>query len=204
MKTKILIITLLCIIMLPMVLADTEIHQINQDIDLRFTCTSNGEIPVGALFNISISYPNGSAFINNKQASEIANAIFNYTTNFPITGLYKVEMVCIDGTNTYLNSGWYDLTPTGVEQTSILDNPLLLIMGAIGIVILIFSMVYGMPFMGFIASVIFILLGIYTMLYGFNNTIDMYTRGTALVIVGIGIFVMFASAYDWVFGGNNE
>jgi hypothetical protein len=58
--------------------------------------------------------------------------------------------------------------------------------------------------MGFISSIIFLLLGIYTMIYGFNNTIDMYTRGTALVFLGIGMFVMFASAYDWAFGGRED
>jgi len=190
--------------MLPMVLADTEIYQVNKDVDLRFTCTSNGEIPTGAAFNISVNYPNGSAFIDNKQASEVGNAIFNYTTYFKETGTYRVEMVCIDGTNKYLSSGYYEITPTGIRQTSILDNPILLILGLLGIAIVIFAIATGNPFMGFIGSVLFILLGVYTMIYGFNNVTDMYTRGVAMTFIGIGIFIMFASAYDWVFGGEDE
>ena len=203
MKTKLLMI-LFCLLMLPMVLADTEIYAVNEDIELKFTCSVDGQIPTDATFNITINYPNGSIFINNSATTPLGNGMFNYNTQFKETGLYKSQMFCYDGTDKFLNTGYYEITPTGIKQTSILDNPILLILGLLGIVIVIFAIATGNPFMGFIGSVLFILLGVYTMIYGFNNVTDMYTRGVAMTFIGIGIFIMFASAYDWVFGGEDE
>ena len=113
-------------------------------------------------------------------------------------------MFCWDGTYSFSDEGYYDITPTGKIQTSISNNPILIILGLIGIGLIVFGVIKGLSWLGFIGSVMFILLGVYTMIYGFNNTIDLYTRGTALVFIGIGIIFMFASAYDWAFGGNDE
>jgi len=204
-NSKIFILIVLSLLVLPLVLAETETYQINQNVDLKFTCTSNGEIPsAAATFNITINYPNGSTFIDNKKATALGNGAFNYTVLFRETGLYRVQMFCYDGSIKYSNEGYYDITPTGKIQTSILDNPILIILGLIGIGLIIFGVVKGLSWLGFIGSVMFILLGIYTMIYGFNSTIDMYTRGTALVFVGLGIIFMFASAYDWAFGGDEN
>jgi hypothetical protein len=199
------ILVILSLLVLPLVLADTETYQINQNVDLRFTCTSNGAIPsAAATFNITVNYPNGSTFINNKKTTTLGNGAFNYTLMFRETGLYKVQMFCVDGSSSYSNEGYYDITPTGKIQTSISNNPILIVLGIIGIGLIIFGVVKGLAWLGFIGSIMIILLGVYTMIYGFNNTIDMYTRGTALIFVGLGIIFMFASAYDWAFGGGDE
>jgi len=193
------------LLLIPLVLAETETYQVNQNVDLRFICTLNNEIPSAATeYNITINYPNGSSFINNKQTTALGNGVFNYSTYFKETGLYKVQMFCWDGTYSFSDEGYYDITPTGKIQTSISNNPILIILGLIGIGLIVFGVIKGLSWLGFIGSVMFILLGVYTMIYGFNNTIDLYTRGTALVFIGIGIIFMFASAYDWAFGGNDE
>jgi len=200
--TIIFIISILLII--PLVLAETETYQINQDVDLRFTCTSSGAIPsAAATFNITVNYPNGSTFINNKQTNALGSGAFN-STMFKYTGLYKVQMFCYDGSDSYSTEGYYDITPTGKIQTSIFNNPILIVLGLIGVSLIILGIVKGLSFIGFIGSVMFLLLGVYLMIYGFNNTIDLYTRGVSMVFIGVGLFFMFASAYDWAFGGNDE
>jgi hypothetical protein len=44
----------------------------------------------------------------------------------------------------------------------------------------------------------FLLGGIYTMIYGFNNVTNLYTRGVAITLIGIGVAFMISSAYEWV------
>lgn len=205
MNKQIIFLILVFFLVIPLISADTETYQVNQNVDLRFTCTSNGAIPSAAsTFNITVNYPNGSTFINNKKATALGNGAFNYTVLFRETGLYKVQMFCYDGSSSYSNEGYYDITPTGKIQTSISNNPILIILGILGIGLIIFGVVKGLSWLGFIGSIILILLGVYTMIYGFNSTIDIYTRGTALAIIGLGFIFMFASAYDWAFGGGDE
>lgn len=205
MNKQLIILLIGILLFIPLILADTETYQVNQNIDLRFTCTSNGAIPsAAATFNITINYPNGSTFINNQQTTALGNGAFNYTTLFKETGLYKVQMFCYDGDSSYSNEGYYDLTPTGKIQTSILNNPILIVLGVIGMGMIIFGISKGLSFIGFIGSVMFLLLGVYLMIYGFNNTMDLYTRGVAMVFIGVGLIFMFASAYDWAYGGEDE
>jgi len=200
---KQLIILIGILLFIPLVFAETETYQVNQNVDLRFTCTLNSEIPSNsATFNITINYPNGSTFINNQQTTALGNGAFNYTIMFKETGLYKVQMFCWDDPYSYSNEDYYSITPTGKIQTSILNNPIIIILGLIGGGLIIFGVSKGLPFIGFIGAVMFSLLGVYVMIYGFNNTTDLYTRGVSMVFIGVGLIFMFASAYDWTFGGD--
>ena len=115
MKTKLLMI-LFCLLMLPMVLADTEIYAVNEDIELKFTCSVDGQIPTDATFNITINYPNGSIFINNSATTPLGNGMFNYNTQFKETGLYKSQMFCYDGTDKFLNTH-----PVGINKPQVVS-----------------------------------------------------------------------------------
>jgi len=201
-------ITLIMLILLALpllVLADTETYKINQEIDLKFTCTLNDAIPSAASsYNITINYPNGSTFLDNKNTTALGNGAFNYTTTFTTTGLHKVQMFCWDGAYSFSDEGYYDITPTGIIQTSIFNNPILIFLGILGLGLVIFGAAKGIPWFGFIGSILFLLLGIYTMIYGFNNTTDLYTRGVAITFIGMWIIFMFAAAYEWVYGSGKD
>ena len=110
--------------------AETEIYELNKSIDLKFTCTLNNAIPsAGTDYNITISYPNGSTFLNNVQATALGNGAFNYTTTFTELGLWKVQMFCYDGTYSFSNEGFYEITGNGSEKPE-------------GIVIVLFSIIF--------------------------------------------------------------
>ena len=124
MKKLIYLISL--ILLINLVTAETEIYQVNKDVELKFTCTLNNAIPISTTeFNITINYPNGSYFINNKPTTAQGNGAFNYSTNFDEIGTYKVQMFCYDGTYSYSNEGFYIVTTTG-QQVS-LSNIILVI-----------------------------------------------------------------------------
>jgi len=94
----------------------------------------------------------------------------------------------------------FKVTPTGKDENSILNSSILLILGLVGVGLIILGLVKNLPWFGFIGSIMFILLGIYTMIYGFNNTTDLYTQGVAITFIGIGFIFMLTSAYEQVWG----
>jgi len=109
-----------------LVSAETEGYPINKNIDLKFTCTINGAIPSAlAKYNITINYPNGSTYLEEQVATPRGNGAFNYTTNFSELGLYKIQMFCWDGSNSFADEGYYKITTTG--QTVSLSNIVLVI-----------------------------------------------------------------------------
>jgi hypothetical protein len=100
-----------------MVQAQTETYQVGRETNLILTCTINNAIPSNsATMNITIAYPNGTIFINNKNATPLGNGVFNYTTTFPIIGTYHPTIICIDGTNSYSASDFYNITGNGKEN----------------------------------------------------------------------------------------
>lgn len=107
-------IVLVFILSLQFISAETEVYPIDKNVELKFTCTLNNAIPSdSALFNITISYPNGTTYINNKQATALGNGAFSYLTNFSVLGIYPVQTFCWDGTYSYSSTGNYQITPLG-------------------------------------------------------------------------------------------
>lgn len=116
------------------------------------------------------------------------------------TGEYCYGITCIDGGLNETKSFCNSVTPTGRVQTSILENPILLVFVFFALFLVGFGVYFKSPWFGFIGSVMFILGGVYTMIYGFNNVTDFYTRGLAIVFLGLGFIFMFAAAYEWWLG----
>ena len=114
MNKQIILVTLMLLFCVTYVSAETETYPYNQSIDLKFTCTLNNAIPSPTTeYNITVSYPNGTTFINNKPTTAQGSGSFNYTTNFPVIGLYKVQSFCYDNTYSYSSVGYYEVTGNG-------------------------------------------------------------------------------------------
>jgi len=146
MNKIIITLMILLVLALPLVMAETETYKINQATDLKFTCTLNNAIPSGSTtYNITLSYPNSSTFLNNVATTSKGNGAFNYTTTFTELGLYKVQMFCTDGTYSYSNEGYYDITGNGKEQPE-------------GSVIVLFSLIF-LVIVGFLLYSLILSLG---------------------------------------------
>ena len=144
-KTNILIFSIVLILVIaPLIIAETETYKIDQETNLRFTCTLNEAIPTGASYNITISYPNGTLFIDNQATTAQGSGAFNYTTTFTDTGLYKVQNFCYDGTYSYSSTGYYDITGNGKtapnENIILFFSIAILILLGFGLYSLILSM----------------------------------------------------------------
>lgn len=153
----------------------------------------------------SVLYPNKSVALDQVKMTKTGTE-YNYTTCdlTEVTGQYIVSgKGDIDGVTTVWTYDYY-VTPTGTTSGSFLNNPILLILGLIGLILVIFGATKGIPWFGFLGSIMFLLVGVYTMIFGFDNINNMYTQGAAIVFIGLGIVFMLLSAFEWIQGDEEE
>lgn len=109
------LISMSLVFILPLVSAQ-NIYPLNEEVEIKFICTLNGAIPsASATYNFTISYPNGSSFINNADATAQGQGSFNYSTTFPLLGEYEVQSFCYDSPYSYSNTDKILINPSGEE-----------------------------------------------------------------------------------------
>lgn len=117
-KLSLYIIIGIFLIGLTFVSAETEKVKVNTTTILQYTCTLNNAIPSDSTtFNITITDRDGGYLVNNSQATPQGQGSFFYETTFPKIETYKVQMFCTDGSYSYSNEGYYEITPLGGELT---------------------------------------------------------------------------------------
>jgi len=147
---------------------------------------------------ITISDPDGDIFVNGQELT-YNTEYWNITLpTLEKTGIYPVQNVRCVGNTTGFSTFTFEVTPTGRSQTSLLDNPMILILGILALMLVGMGVYFTSPGLGFLGSLMFIMGGIYTMIYGFNNVTDIYTRSIAGIFIGLGFIFMFLSAYEWI------
>lgn len=146
---------------------------------------------------VNIDAPNGTNVVDNLSATPNPT-YFNFTIPTSDIGEYKVLVI----SPTYQNSTTeftYLVTSTG----DTMGIYLFLILAIGGFVILGFALVTKNEYLGFVAGAIFVLTGVFTMIYGISFVSDMYTRGIAYVFIGLGTLFVIVSAYENIAAGND-
>jgi len=169
-------------------------YKINTIVDVRNPCYYNGaNCPPPTTCTITVYDPDNAIIINNQQMT-YNTAFFNYTlpyANYSI-GSYKADMVCtysgISGSQRfYLDIG------TGGNQT------LFIILSIGSLLLLLMAFMLKNNYIGFIASTLFILTGLYALIYGVGDLLgNMYTTAIGWIFLGLGIFFMIAAAYSTI------
>lgn len=115
-------------------------------------------------------------------------------------GIYQVKFQC-NNTNGRGGAAEFEFaaTPSGRAPNSFFDNPLILIMGIVGGALLILGVSRHNPMFGFLSSVVFLMLGVYIMIYGLDNVTDLYTQTVAITLIGMGVVMMISAAYEWLY-----
>jgi len=195
MKNKLIMLLIVGMFMISFASAETETYKINTPTNLQFTCTLNDAIPTGATFNITITDKEGNYLINNQLTNELGNGAFNYTTTFPKAEIYKVQMFCTDGSYSYSNEGYYNITPSGFS-------------GTLGFYILILGLSFGVIILGFALkdAVIVILgsfglyfMGLYILFFGLDGIRDpVYTWAIGIIILMLAAYISLRSAYELI------
>ena len=180
---KVIILLLAILILVPASLAEIEsIGPFKQHdcVKLPQTCSNC------TFTNLSkIQYPDSTISIYNSVMTKDSSE-FNYTfCNTSQIGNYIITTCSdVDGILTCV-SYTLNITPTGGDRINSLGIFIILVI--ISIAILIIAMVFQNGYIGFISGCLFLVTGVYTMIYGLGNLSDTWTRAVAYVILGIGL-----------------
>jgi len=175
--------------------------KIGEDANFIASCDIDG-IPCNqatALCNLTLRDPDDNYVVNFKPMTVKFGGDINYTllTN-QITqiGNYPGKINCMDGglnkTATFIMA----ITPTGEDA----GYSLFLILAIFSIVILVMGMWAENEYVGFLAGILFMVTGIYSLAYGISNLADLYTRSIGFVCLGLGLIFMIAAGYKVVEG----
>jgi hypothetical protein len=119
---------------------------------------------------------------------------FSYQfTNLTKLGTYTVNTICYDSAGPVANSNYIIVTTTG-DAGGLSFYVILLLLG-LGFILLFMSYQFDNQYLGYIAGCLFIALGVMVMLYGFGSIMDMYSNLAGLVVLGIGLWLVFATAF---------
>jgi hypothetical protein len=140
----------------------------------------------------SVLYPNSTQALG-QVAMVKTGTNFVYTfCNTSSLGSYIVNgFGDVEGTLTV----WaydFEITTTGNSNNNTI--PLFLALG--GFIILIFAFALKNNYLGFMSGILFIILGIYVIIYGLGFISDLYTQTVGYVSIGMGLFIFLASAYS--------
>ncbi len=193
---KLFIICALAFLLMPVVLATENLGTFKQNdcVELIQTCANCTYVNIS-----SVSYPDSAVALYESQMTKNGTR-YNYTDYCLTskTGTYTVNgFGDPDATVTIWNFD-FEITPTGITQGSIWNNPILLIFVTLGIVLLLLGLGFKLAPLGFMSGVMFMLLGVYTMIYGFNNITDLYTRSVAIVILSLGFLISLVASWEAV------
>jgi len=177
--------------------------------DITFSCTDNSQLlgfcSPATNCNITIIYPNSTIMVDNQNTTNLFNGKFNYSiisaqTN--VNGEYTVRAGCSGNGLNNSADFTYEVNPLGKEGKSFLLNPILIFLTLFAFIFIGLGVGLKIPPLGFIGSILLILAGMYTMIYGFSDVTNLYTQGVAVALLGLGIIFMLSSAYEWFSWGN--
>ncbi len=140
----------------------------------------------------SITYPNSTVATSQINMTSVGSGefyyLFNSTNEF---GRYDVRGISDGCENTFAT--YFEITPFG-------NLWVLIFLVILAFVFIVFGMVIKMPPLGFIGAVLLLLSGMYVMIYGISDVANLYTRGIAISLLGIGVLFMISSSYEWISG----
>lgn len=197
-KQLIMMIVMLLVINGVMFISAQQTFQQDQPIDLKIQCIINGTYCSGSAFcNVTIQYPNGTLLVNNKG---MTNQISFYNYSLPSTsnlGNYLCSATCCDagfcGTDSDCD---YSITPTGDDR----GISLFLILIICGFFLFAIDYFVETGYLTFLSGVVFVITGVYSMIYGIGFLSELWTRAIALVSIGVGFIFILGAAYDLVWG----
>jgi hypothetical protein len=191
MKNKLIIGILLSIVMITIVSASMSslgTFKQNDCVELKQTCASCSYVNF-----TRVSYPNSTRALDNVQATKDGSN-FNYTfCSTSALGIYIVDGIGdVDGTDTVFAYD-FEVTPTGMKE----NTTLFIVMILFASVLLFISLLFKNYVFAFLAGVAYLITGTYTMIYGFANLTDTYTRMISVVIIGFGLIVTVLSGLEF-------
>jgi len=165
------------------------------DVNIIETCVVRGfPCPVDFLCNITISDPNLNTIVLNSPMTR-NDTMYNYTfVSTDILGDYSYSTYCSNVTLSGYQAETLRVTTTGREPNVMIT--ILLLLCSLGLFLL--ALYLKNHAIGFISGILFLMSGMYLMIYGFGDLADLYTRAIAYVIIAFGSFITLLAGYEWL------
>lgn len=163
------------------------VFKVNTCVELKQTCANCSYVNL-----TTIIFPDSSTVTINDVMTKSGSG-FNYTfCNNTQLGNYIVNGIGDPQGVQTIFAYDYSITTTGNSYPYAI--PLFIGLGAF--ILLIFAFGMKNNYIAFISATLFIVLGIYLMVYGLSIISDFYTQTLSYVSLGIGLLLLLASAYS--------
>lgn len=173
-------------------IAEKQIFKQGDIIDLKVQCINNGTFCLSGNCFMTLLYPNNTMLLNNVILTN-KNSTYNYTlTSTQTLGDYSGAVTCCDSTNCATNNFPIKITTTGNDSWFVI--PLFLMLGAF--ILFGFASYLKNEYIGLVSGFLFIIAGMYMMIYGLGIFQDTYTRAIAFITLGIGLMVCFIAVVE--------
>lgn len=191
---KIILTMIVGLFLLTLASAGSSLGEVKQFdcIDLYQTCPSCSYVNLTA-----VKYPNTTVWVTDLEMTKTGTE-YNYT------------FCGTDTTGEYFYTVKGDKSGTETSETiSFNVTPL----GKLGVTIFLVVLAFGfiglgmglkIPPLGFIGSILLILAGMYVMIYGLSDVTNLYTKGAAIALLGLGFILMIAASYEWLSFGDMD
>lgn len=198
MKNKLLLI-LFILLLIPIVSANSYNFKQNAGADLKVSCFDDNNILCTAATSchITIISPDSTTLVSNGSMTR-GVVFYNYTlisSQTSVLGQYSAVVYCSGGTDAYTQFN-YLITQDGIDMGNNNNLLLLLILGAV--IFLVLGFIFEAKIFGIISGAMFIVVGIYIMIYGIYSLSNLYTRSLSYVAIGVGIILWVATAIDYI------
>ena len=176
-----------------------DVFQVNDIISYTKPCINNGTwCSVSATCNYTFYDRDNSIRVNNVLANVIAingSSLWQHNITHTETGLYKVDMVCVDSTLQGSETLYYEVTGDG-RNTSIGFYAFILILSA-GIIIL--GLALSDAPMTILGSFGLYFVSLYILFNGIAGTKDPTTTwGLGLVTLSVAIYISVRSSWELI------
>ena len=177
----------------------TDVFEVNENIEYNKPCVNNGTwCTASATCNYTFYDRDNTIRTNNALATNVGSngaSIWQYNISHDDTGLYKVDMVCLDGGLKGSTTFYYEVTGSGNNDS--IGFFVIILLVSFGLIILGLSLpdavvtIFGSFGLYFVS--------LYTLFNGIAGTKDATTTwAIGLILLGIAMYVSARSAYELI------
>jgi len=177
----------------------SDVFQINQEISYNKPCINNGTYcSASAECNYTFYDKDNSISVNNAAATQVGSggaSIWQYNITHTATGLYKADMVCIDGDAKGSDTLYYEVTGSGDSNTV----PFYFIILGISFGVIILGLAMKDASLTIFGSFGLYFVSLYTLFNGIAGVKDATTTwAIGLILLGIAMYISVRSAYELI------
>lgn len=163
------------------------VFKVDTCVELKQTCANCSFVNL-----TTIIFPDSSTANINAEMTKSGSG-FNYTfCNNTMLGKYIVNGIGDPQGVATIYAYDYSITTTGNSYPYTIP----LFLGLVAFILLIMGFWIKNNYVVFISGTLFVVLGLYTMIYGLSVISDFYTQALSYIFVGVGLLLILASSFS--------